>query len=45
LYSDIDECALNLDNCSKLATCQNTDGSFDCSCNIGYHGDGFSCYG
>jgi len=45
LYSDTDECALNMDNCSELATCQNTNGSFYCSCNIGYHGDGFSCYG
>jgi len=40
---DIDECAMNI--CSEHAACINTEGGFNCSCNIGYHGDGFNCYG
>ena len=39
----MDECAMNI--CSEYATCINTEGSFSCSCSIGYHGDGFNCYG
>ena len=45
MCSDIDECAANMDNCSEGATCHNTEGGFNCSCNSGYHGDGFNCYG
>nr|CAB3263210.1 uncharacterized protein LOC104266258 [Phallusia mammillata] len=38
---DADECASS--PCSSHGTCTNTDGSFRCSCNTGYTGDGFSC--
>ena len=27
------------------AECQNTDGSFECTCNDGYEGDGVTCDG
>ena len=43
--SDIDECAESLDNCSMFAVCDNTDGSFNCTCNPGLEGDGVNCTG
>jgi hypothetical protein len=30
-------------DCDDNATCNNTDGSFTCSCNAGYTGDGVTC--
>ena len=42
---DTDECTLDLDNCSEDATCTNTEGSYTCTCNDGYTGDGTSCTG
>jgi hypothetical protein len=30
--TDIDECAENLDDCGVGATCENTEGSFECAC-------------
>ena len=42
---DIDECEEHTDNCSTDATCVNTIGSYNCTCNIGYSGDGFKCLG
>ena len=38
---DIDECQDR--PCDSHATCNNTDGSFDCFCNHGFYGDGLSC--
>ncbi len=45
VYDNIDdnECTLGTDNCSDDATCLNVPGSFECSCNPGYDGDGVSC--
>ncbi len=43
--SDINECATGDYNCDANAGCANTDGSFTCSCNEGYIGDGVSCQG
>jgi hypothetical protein len=40
-FSDIDEC--HTKPCSHLASCQNVLGSFTCSCNPGYFGNGFTC--
>ncbi len=48
LFEDIDECARKTDDCDvNLATCVNTDGSYECQCNVGYYGEGFTdmCYG
>ena len=44
-YADIDECSEGLDECASNATCANTESSYTCSCDTGYHGDGFTCEG
>ncbi|KAL9969258.1 hypothetical protein ACROYT_G021454 [Oculina patagonica] len=41
--NDIDECAMKIDNCSQNAKCNNTEGSFNCSCKPGFSGDGINC--
>ena len=41
--SDIDECFS--DPCHSNATCNNTIGSFTCTCVSGYAGDGIQCFG
>ena len=44
-FVDIDECTSGTHNChSSLASCTNTAGSFSCTCNSPYLGDGRSCY-
>lgn len=45
LCLDTDECKNDMDNCHANALCTNTDGSFNCTCLIGYSGDGVSCEG
>lgn len=45
VHVDVNECSQGTSNCSKYATCTNTFGSYKCSCNNGYHGDGFTCDG
>jgi hypothetical protein len=40
-FSDIDEC--EFDPCDPDATCENSAGSFTCTCGSGYEGDGFKC--
>ena len=44
-FSDINECQSEFHNCHSDATCSNLMGSFTCSCNPGYSGDGQSCPG
>ena len=39
LNTDIDEC-MNATTCHKDAYCNNTKGSFNCTCHPGYSGDG-----
>ena len=36
---------MNMSRCDENAKCSNTDGSYNCSCNDGYQGDGFNCTG
>ena len=43
--ADIDECALANDNCAETAECNNTPGSFSCTCMAGYSGNGTFCEG
>ena len=41
--TDINECVLGVDQCTTNATCSNTEGSYECSCNTGFTGDGTTC--
>ena len=43
--TDIDECRNITAPCHANATCNNTDGSYTCTCNDGYSGDGVNCTG
>ena len=44
--TDIDECAPQGSNdCHSNSSCNNTDGSFACSCNSGFNGNGNFCEG
>jgi len=43
--ADIDECTPETDTCHQEATCMDTDGSYICTCNSGYTGDGQICNG
>ena len=49
---DLDECVLNTHDCHKDATCTNTYGLYNCTCNTGWKGEGTGfegngthCYG
>ena len=42
---DIDECLNRSHACDVSANCTNTDGSHNCTCKVGYTGDGHSCQG
>jgi len=42
--TDVDECAsVALNECSPLAMCSNTMGSYSCACSSGYEGSGVTC--
>ena len=47
--SDIDECgeanAVKINNCHPNASCTNIQGSYSCSCNLKYIGNGINCEG
>ena len=43
--ADINECIEGTSNCSADAVCNNTKGSYNCSCKPGYSGDGQICQG
>ena len=45
LVSDINECTTNVHNCDVNSFCNNTDGSYNCTCISGYTGNGTSCTG
>ncbi len=40
---DVDECTLDRDNCDVRAACSNTPGTFTCTCEDGWSGDGTQC--
>ena len=44
LFADNDECSPT-SPCHADATCVNNPGSYECNCNPGYSGNGFSCTG
>ncbi|CAH3179274.1 unnamed protein product [Porites lobata] len=41
--NDIDECKASSPVCDINANCSNTRGSYDCTCKVGYTGDGKTC--
>ena len=43
--SDIDECSADSSICDENASCNNTDGSYSCTCKQGFTGDGLTCNG
>ena len=43
--SDINECATGTHKCSADAVCNNTKGSYNCTCKAGFLGDGWDCQG
>ena len=43
VHADVDECQLGVHTCDQHAGCMNTIGWYECSCNVGYTGSGFSC--
>jgi hypothetical protein len=43
-HLDVNECLLN-STCDANARCNNTEGSYTCTCDSGYSGDGISCDG
>ena len=44
-YIDIDECSTKSHSCDVNAVCNDTEGSYMCTCNSGYSGDGKACSG
>ena len=42
-FEDTDECSSGSHDCSADAYCNNTVGSFICSCKAGFSGDGKKC--
>ena len=45
IHTDIVECDLGLDVCHQNALCRDTIGSFECTCEDGFVGDGINCSG
>ena len=41
--TDIDECSEAVDSCDMNAVCADADGSFTCTCQVGFSGDGLTC--
>ena len=45
LFVDLNECTMNTHNCNAKNYCNNTVGSFTCTCKPGFSGNGISCTG
>ena len=45
IFLDVDECSLSLENCHENSSCTNFNGSFLCTCDNGYTGNGTVCEG
>ena len=43
--TEINECTSGTHDCHLMAVCNNTEGSYNCSCKEGYNGDGRNCTG
>ena len=43
--ADMNECLMDMHDCAENATCTNMIGSYLCTCNEGFIGDGFVCEG
>ena len=43
--TDVDECNVGINTCHVNATCNNTEGSYICSCSEGFTGNGITCQG
>lgn len=41
--TDLNECEQQLHTCDGNATCKNTVGSYFCTCNVGFAGNGVNC--
>ena len=44
-FLDIDECMNKTHSCDVNVVCNNTEGSYNCTCKPGYSGDGKKCIG
>ena len=42
-YTDVNECDEGTDLCDSNADCTNTIGSYECTCTVGYSGNGNTC--
>ena len=42
---DVDECSVDSNPCDENADCNNSEGSYSCTCKQGFTGDGVSCSG
>ena len=40
---DVNECNESIHNCNVHAMCNDTDGSYTCTCSNGYTGNGVEC--
>ena len=45
IHADINECDIGTDECHDNASCSDTIGSYECTCDIGFTGDGYNCSG
>jgi len=44
-HGDIDESSEDMNACDDNASCTNTQGGYNCTCNTGYTGNGSTCSG